>query len=217
MILLYPLQRQDDYTELLFSLRSAEKYLPPLEVVIVGDTLPDWIKDVTWINLPDITSRKQLTIRKKIISALEYSDEVFFMNDDYYLLREIDPFTFPYFYHGTIRESGESGARILKDQLEAKGKEIKHFDTHVPLIYRKAEFTALECFTGDSIIKSMYCNYHDIPGIQFPDFKVNSPKGSLGIKEKIKKNICMSSGPMGLKTVIPILQEMFPQKSRFEI
>jgi hypothetical protein len=217
MIILYPLKAQDDYTELLFSLRSVEKYLPVLEVVIVGDTLPDWVVNVTWLNVGDIPGRKQLTIRKKIFSALEYSEGVFFMNDDYFLLREIDPLTFPYFYNGTIRESGESGARILKDQLEAKGKPIKHFDTHIPIVYRKAEFAALEAFTGDCIIKSLYCNFHEIPGVQFPDFKVNSPKDSLGVKEKIKKNICMSSGPMGLKTLIPILQEMFPNKSRFEI
>lgn len=66
MVIVYPLQHQNDYTELRYSLRSLEKYFTgSYEVVVVGDKIPDWLTGVTQIVIPDITGRKQLTIKKK--------------------------------------------------------------------------------------------------------------------------------------------------------
>lgn len=217
MELMYPLQSQNDYTELRYSLRSLEKHLPKSEVIIVGDTIPEWITGVTQIHVKDIPGRKQLTIRKKILSALEYSKEIFFLNDDYFFLQDIDPGNFPYYYFGNIRESGESGARPLREQLATKGKNIKHFDIHCPIIYERDKFRALEVFTSDCLIKSMYSNFHDIEGVPMPDTKINSQHSTHGIKERIKNKIVFSTGPGGLKFALPVLQEFFPHKSRFEL
>ena len=102
MIVCYPLTTQLDYTELRYSLRSIEKYLQDVEeVIIVGDNLPDWINNVTQIILPDIKGKKQLSIRRKILAALNYTDEILFMNDDVYFLKPSNDF--PYYYHGYLK------------------------------------------------------------------------------------------------------------------
>lgn len=217
MKLFYPLQAQHDYTELRYSLRSVEKYVPNSEIIIAGDTLPDWVTGITQIHVKDIPCKKQLTIRKKILAALEYSKEIFFLNDDYFFLRPVQPENFPYYFHGNVRESGESGARPLKEQLEAKGKDIKHFDIHVPIIYERDKFRALEVFSSECIVKSMYANFHEVPGVAMPDTKINSQQSTIGVKERIKDKIVFSTGPAGLKFVLPVLQDLFPKKSRYEL
>lgn len=217
MKIFYPLQAQHDYTELRFSLRSVEKYLPKSEIIIVGDSLPDWITGVTQIEVKDIPGKKQLTIRKKILAGLAYSKEVFFLNDDYFFIQPVHPEIFPFYFFGNVRESGESGARPLKEQLEAKGKDIKHFDIHAPIIYEREKFRALEVFTSECIIKSMYANFHEVAGVPMPDTKINSQHSTLGVRERIKGKIVFSTGPSGLKFVLPVLQELFPKKSRYEL
>jgi hypothetical protein len=223
MIILYPLAVQLDYTELRFSLRSIEKYLkPPFEVVIVGQVLPAWINNVTQISLKDLPGRKQLNIRRKILAGLEYSEELFFMNDDIYLLNDTDPKSYPYYYSGTLNTIGETGARPLMNQLQAQNKPILHYDTHTPLLYEKEKFKALEIFTADCIIKSAYCNFHKIKGKEYPDLKINRKMEPNLLKDIIKTAQdyaapCFSTGPQGLQSALPVLEELYPTKSKYEL
>lgn len=215
-VIMYPLQVQLDYTELKYSLRSIEKYITkPLEVLIVGEVIPDWITNITHLKLKDIPGRKQLSIRRKILAALEYSDEVFFMNDDIYLLNSTNPANYPFYYSGDLSTIGETGGRLLMDQLKAQNKPTKHFDTHVPIIYERAKFKELEGFGADCIIKSMYCNYHEIEGIELPDFKINKKTSDLA-RVFNQGEPCFSTGPMGLQAALPILNELYPNKSKYE-
>jgi hypothetical protein len=214
---MYPLANQLDYIELRFSLRSVEKYISePIEVVIVSEMLPDWITNITHLRLKDIPGRKQLSIRRKILAGLEYSKEVFFMNDDIYLLKPTDTKDYPYYFSGDLSKIGEGGARPLMNQLQAQGKPKKHFDIHVPIIYESAKFKALEGFGADCIIKSMYCNYHEIEGIDLPDFKINKKTPVTEIMERIKSEPCFSTGPQGLQSALPVLEKLYLNKSKYE-
>jgi hypothetical protein len=212
MTVMYPIVNQADYSELKYSLRSIEKWAD--EVIVVGSDLPEWITRITWIDVSDIVGKKQLSIRKKIISALEYKPEFLFLSDDVYLLTEP---TKDFYSSGTIRQIGEGGARQLADQLEAKGKPIKCFDVHCPIWYEKGKFKALEVFTSECIIKSMYGNFHDVESINMPDFKVNRKMTPAEIKEAIKSRPYFSTGPQGLQYALPVLQELWPSKSKFEL
>ncbi len=214
MVIVYPLTTQIDHTELKYSLRSIEKYLkPPFEVVIVGDILPDWINNVTQIHLPDVKGRKQLSIRRKILAALEYAEEILFLNDDVFLLQPSNKF--PYYWHGMLKNYTESGSKPLLKQLEALGKPVKHFDGHYPLIY-KQEFKELN-FTDDCIIKSAYCNFYDIEGTFVIDCKLQTAKKHEEIREFIKDKPCFSTGQYSLPSALPILQELFNEPSKYEI
>jgi hypothetical protein len=212
MTFMIPLKPQDDYTELKYCLRSIANGAD--EVIIVGSDLPEWITRITWIDVSDIVGKKQLSIRKKIISALEYKPEFFFLSDDVYLLTEP---TKEFYSSGTIRQIGEGGARQLADQLEAKRKPIRCFDVHCPIWYEKEKFNALEVFTSECIIKSMYGNFHEVESINMPDFKVNRKMTPAEIKEAIKNRPYFSTGPQGLQYALPLLQELWPYKSKFEL
>ncbi len=214
MTIAYPLKSQSDYTELRYSLRSIARYLPNLEVIIIGEKLPVWITNVTLIKVEDITNRKQLTIKYKILAALEYSDEIFFMNDDVYLLQ---PPTYGYYYHGDLISVGESGARPLLTQLKAMGLPTKNFDGHYPLVYRRDFGKILEKFAHDVIVKSAYCNYLKIEGEYVPDNKLISQKTEQDIKGFIHGRPSFSTGTTSLPKTLPVLHELFPSKCRYEI
>lgn len=223
-VIMYPLQVQLDYTELKFSLRSLEKYIQePFEVVIIGEILPGWITNITHLKLKDIPGRKQLSIRRKILAGLEYSDEVFFMNDDIYLLNPANTANYPFYYSGDLSTIGETGGRLLMDQLKAQNKPILHYDIHTPIIYERAKFKELEVFGADCIIKSMYCNYHEIEGRYCVDMKYNKKQDSESIKQEIRHWMwvndqpCFSTGPQGLLSVLPVLENLFPNKSKYEL
>lgn len=213
---MYPLKRQRDYTELRYSLRSIDKFLPHDEVVIVGPWLPDWITDVTWINVEDIPNRKQWSIRKKILIALEYTERIFFMNDDIYLLKPMTDI--PFYYKGTLKNYAESGSKVLQSQLEALGKPVKNFDIHYPIIYSKQYFNeASQSFTDGTIIKSMYCNYHTIIGEEINDCKLHNQKSQQAARLFMNGKPCLSNSQYALRVTMPILQELFPNPSKYEL
>lgn len=215
MTVAYPLTVQPDYTELKFSLRSIEKYLTkPFKVLIIGNHVPDWLTNVTQIQIPDVPGRKQLSIRIKILAALEYAKEILFMNDDVYLLH---PGCFPYYFHGELKNYSEPGSKALYEQLVKSGKPAKHFDGHYPLFYNRDFKEMSKNFSGDCIIKSMYCNYMGIEGTFAPDCKlIKATKPEL-VREFIKDKSCFSTGVFSLSGALPVLNELYPNKSKFEI
>lgn len=215
MTVVYPLTVQHDYTELHYSLRSIEKYLNPKEVVIVGSHVPEWINKITHINLPDVPGRKQLSIKNKIISALNYNKEILFMNDDVYLLQPAK--TFPYYCHGELVKNPETGSRQLYNELKSMNKPVNNFDGHFPLVYKQDFLSAVKNFSVDGIIKSMYCNFMGIEGIEVPDCKIMTAMKLGVIREFIKYRPCFSTGPYSIKSVLPVLEELFPGKSKYEL
>lgn len=218
MVIMYPLQSQNDYTELLFSLRSIEKYFSkPKEIIIVGDRIPDWLTNVTVITVGDIVGRKQLTIKKKIIASLRIAEKIFFMNDDVYLLEETDGYSYPYYFMGSLSMVGESGARPLQDQLKKMKKPEKNFDIHQPLVYDQRFIEVFEKFPPDVIIKSCYCNFLNIEGIPYLDFKINKKMNQREIEMTLLHRNYFSTGPVGLGSAIPVLQKLFPDKSKYEV
>ena len=211
MTIAYPLKSQSEYSELRYSLRSIERFYRGNEVVIIGSKLPDWIDNVTWIRVEDIPNRKQLTIKYKILAALEYTDEIYFMNDDVFLL---EPPTFKYYYHGDLVSVGESGARPLLKQLQSFGKPTKNFDGHYPLVYRKDFAKVLDNFAHDVIVKSAYCNYLEIEGELIPDNKIISKK--TDVRQFMQDRNSISTGVTSWGIVQPVVAEMFKQKSCYE-
>jgi hypothetical protein len=217
MVIAIPLAAQTDYTELKYCLRSIEKHLPEIEVVIIGSIIPKWVHNVTHIRVPDIAGRKQLTIRKKLWAALQYSNEILATNDDIFFVCDSDPKSYPYYYGKDLIGEPEAGAKPLLRQLSKLRKPVKHFDIHYPIIYERSKFLELSIFPSECIIKSMYANYHEIEGVKSSDCKVNKKINPEMVESMVKHLPCISTGPYGLHTVLPILEKLFPDKSKYEL
>lgn len=213
MKIAYPLTSQKDYTELKYSLRSVERYLSRSEVLIIGETLPDWITNVTWIRLPDVSGRKQISVRRKIYAALEYANEVLFMNDDIYFLKTINP---PYYFNGDLKKYTFSGSAQLQKELKALGKPTKNFDLHYPIVFREDFKEVMENFSGDCLIRSAYCNYLEIEGEPIGDCKILQKPKEGTIENMVNTRPCLSTGTYSFTHCLPTLKNLFPHKSRFE-
>ena len=213
MIAAYPLKKQSDYTELKYSLRSIALYLQPTEVIIIGDKIPDWIDNVTWIKLGDVVSQANLSVRWKTIAALEYTNEILHMNDDIYLLKPYEPV---YYSSGTLHGKGESGAKQLMKELQTINKPIKYFG-HYPAVYRNDFIPVLSNFSSDCVTKSAYLNYLEVDSIEVPDCKIITAMKEDMIYKFISDKPCFSSGAHSLKSCLPVLQKLFPGKSKYEV
>lgn len=209
-----PVVQQSDHTDLRFALRSFEKFLPEQEVLILGEA-PDWITRVTQICIPDIRGRKQLSIRKKILAALEYSKEILFLNDDIYLL---EPWKeFDYYSHGTLAQYNEPGSKPLLNELKGIGKPLVHFDGHFPIVYTQEFKEVSKYFSSDCIIKSMYCNFLEIEGKLIEDCKIHRQEKPQAVRDFITGKKCFSTTASSLPSTLFILEELFPQPSKYEI
>lgn len=217
MKVIYPLKEQEDYTELMYSLRSIDKFLPgDNEIIIVGGQIPVWLTGVTWVGLNDVKHKKQLSIKRKIIAGLEYTGEPsLVINDDSFLLREQTEF--PFYYEGDLMKYSESGSVPLRKQLQGYGCDIKNFDIHYPIIYGTDFKDICSLFPADCIIKSMYCNYKHIEGIEKRDCKLKHSVKPDQIRLFIRELPSFNVGALSFKSAIPVLQELFPKKCRYEI
>lgn len=215
MKIMYPLANQFDYEELRYSLRSIEKFIDYDEVIIVGDYIPEWLINVTQIHVSDIPNKKQLSIKKKILAALEYTKEFLFMNDDMYFLKPVTEF--PYYYKGYLKHYTEAGSKQLEKELELIRLQTKNFDTHYPLIYDRSFKVVAQQFSEDTIIKSMYCNYHEMEGVFLPDCKMVRETSNQDIREFIKDRFMFSTGIYSIDKALPVLAELYPKKSIFEL
>lgn len=212
---IYPLAAQTDYTELMYSLRSVCKYLPHSEIIIIGSELPEWITGVTWINLPDVVNRKQISIKRKIIAGLHYTGcASLVINDDSYLLQPQSEF--PFYWHGTIDKYGESGAKPLSKELLLGGHALKNFDIHYPIVYDTDFADICSRFPESGIIKSMYCNYKDIEGIEKKDCKIKHSMRIQDMRLFIKDLPSFNTGTIGLPSALAMLQELFPESCKYE-
>lgn len=217
MIVCYPLTTQLDYTELRYSLRSIEKFLKkPFEVVVVGVMVPDWINNVTQIEIPDVPGRSLLSVRRKVIAALHYTDEIFFMNDDFYLLKKTNPHHFPYYYSGSLEKKSEAGARPLLTQLQSINKPFAYYG-HYPAVYKKDFTQVMQNFTEDCITKSAYCNFIEPNAVEVADCKIMTTVKPGYVKEFIKDKPSFSTGVQSINSVLPVLEELFPEPSKYEI
>lgn len=220
MIILYPLKPQPDYTEFKFSLRSIEKYIiGPFWVCVAGMHVPEWIDrgKIVQIFQSDRPGRKQLSIRSKVLAALRVAESIYFLSDDVYLTQPMDPRKSPYFTSGTLKTVGEAGAKRLMDQLTEIGKPIKQYDCHCPIRYDQRFQRAVSSFHEDCIIKSAFGNYYELDSVEMPDFKVNRELSPEAIRKTISKRPYWSTGPQGIKSALPVLEELYPEKSRFEL
>jgi len=221
-----------DNNELRYALRSLEKYGFNFDRLFIIGERPSFLKD--YVHIPYSESKcSALNVLGKIIKAFEKSDiseNVFFTNDDIFLTEFTDCGNYPYLWRRElepkprVENSYWQGLTRTREILIGRNLPIKDFSLHCPIIFKKAQFLALKPFWQELIdkgqpvgVRALYGNALKIEGIQQPDLKFRKEISVREFEEKIKGRSFFSIGNGVLTPQFKKkLEEMYPQKSRWE-
>ena len=146
---LYPLGdgSEDGDEELRYSLRSLERHAKGVERVVIVGKCPDFIDRGEVLHIEMEESSKEFpwwNVMYKIHRAFEETGEprFFFMNDDFFLVKDVDAENYPFYYRGVNR--GKLNCRL-----------------HVPCIYEREIFERVfeqQCYNFDENVslRSLY-------------------------------------------------------------
>lgn len=212
--------------ELIYALRGIDRFLKGVTNVVIIGECPSFLANIIHIPFTE-DSHKQANIRNKILAACNddrVTEDFCLLNDDVFLLQELDINSIPYWYSGDLSTYTEKGTKVLLEELWWRKLPTKRFDLHQPIIYNKQKFiVAVSGFNEQCIIKSMYCNYWKIEGEETVDMKVRYPHSYQWIKQNIPGRIYFSVGENtqveadGLNpSMWKFLEEMYPEKSKYE-
>lgn len=140
-----------DNLELRLSLRSLEQNAKGLESVFIVGEKPCWIKNVVHLPVDDVYTRENNVFRK-ILTACDYdiSENFFFMNDDFFIMKPIDMENYPYFVNGeVVGIKNPSRYQEIQNktlvELQSKGiTRVMDYRVHCPIIFNKQKFLMLE-------------------------------------------------------------------------
>ncbi len=223
--------------ELRYCLRSIKKHLTGwTNIVLIGEK-PEWLcPNETLIHLPfpeKASSRhKEQNIHKKIIHGIEsgYCQGNFlFMNDDHFILQDLNAPWFPFHHKGALTNTLEQTksvngyARSIKNTIKyLSGKGVKapnDYDTHCPIVYSGEKY--LQVMPGHPFpdygycLKSLYCNLTGINGFYYPDLKLKQIDETF--PSQIKDRIYFSIGSIPpSEALTEIFETLYPVKSCWE-
>jgi hypothetical protein len=206
--------------EIMLSIRSIEQAkLKYRNIVIVGEK-PTFLKDVIHIPVEEAVGVKEYRIAKKIefvCSQPNVSDDFLFFNDDFFITKKFDIENYPYYNKGTLKREKITHPYFKHlnetyEHLKSIGKETNHFDLHVPIVYNKKKFLELSHIWDKKcnfVVKSTYCNYHNIKGISKIDFKIKKPTDV--------DTECFSTYDELQNGLLTWLFDLYPKPSKYEL
>jgi hypothetical protein len=223
--------------ELLYSLRSVQRYVKDYRnIYVIGDH-PGFEGPFIHIHYPDNGRNKQDNIRQKLTVACQHpdiSDPFVMMNDDFFFLEEIELRYIPFYYYSNLavvhqaRRKPGHYKRALNNTvmaLGAKGYDIKNYDIHYPIYYDKHFF--LETMAqydwkerDGFVIKSLYCNTLPLMCIlELQDCNINNdPQSREQIEQAIEGKFMFSVGDIGMnQTMLDFLADRYPETVHSEI
>lgn len=203
-----------DFNELRYSIRSFLQYIPIERVIVIGYK-PDWYtgEHITFAD----TSFKEHSIYSKLCEAAKHCDRFIFANDDHFMLRYDD---IPHYYSKPIKGLGDVdsyGRKIAT--VEKLFPDGKFFDIHCPMIIDSHKLPLpYDWLPHEYIVKSLYCNHHNIEGLQMNDCKIPGYMSEQYIKRFIAGRPFMSLGPQALSPIMKKwLMERYPNPSPWEL
>jgi hypothetical protein len=211
-MIVIPLTQQNSYEEIRYCLRAIDKFHEEQQVMIVGNTLPEWVKNITHLLHNDYPhfEFKARSIYEKILSAFDYMDEMLFFNDDHIILAKVD-----YLHHkGKMdpndRHKNGSYTALLRN-TSAQFPGCMDYDTHCPIWYEKEKFKNLAQLNWNKPhgygIKTSYCSLNNLTGTYYPDLKFRQTIGDIEGRLYFSTDNCTNLTP---------LKDLFPVKSKFE-
>jgi hypothetical protein len=207
--------------ELKYALRSIEKYLTGWGKVILIGERPEWFMGTTYWHW-DVAALKETSIHGKMIiaAAIDESDDenILMWHDDHYLLQPLNVNDFKQWYSSSLayeitRPHGPRYQKALTNTLDRFPNE-RYFDCHTPIIFNKKNLQQLN-WDKEYCLKSLYCNSFPDESEYMEDLKIDTYMSKEEIKKKIEGRLFLSTGCVH-DPMIEVLNELFPDKSKFE-
>lgn len=218
--------RDGNNEELKYSIRSAEKNLPHDKIWVVGGK-PNWYKG-NFIPIKPVGGayKNVRNSLKTIANTPEISDSFILMNDDFFIMKEIE--TLKYYYSGSLREKVKSRLSTAPSSLyttflgrtqyeleRARIEDPLDYELHVPMIFEKEKL--LEVVDSPGLWRSMYGNLNNVGGEQMNDVKIYSRGVNLNeYGVDIEDSTFLSSDDQMFLQLKPIMEEAFPDPSSCE-
>lgn len=226
----------DANKELPFSLRSIEKHIRGIRnLVIVSSTIPPFLNPemVVHVEETDRETTKDQSIFRKVLTACNdsrVSDSFLFLNDDHFILQDVEASAVPYFYKGgdcriTRAKGYGSYSRRLQltgRALHAAGFRDRHYDVHFPIVYRKTAFQEIAEFFPwrrgmGFTVKSLYGNYHRLGGPEVSDCKIRHPVSNEKFNRITAGRFCFSTDEKAMDAaMVARLTAMYGTGSKWE-
>lgn len=214
--------------EFRLSLRSLERYGRNVGDVYVIGSLPDWVTGVRHIPCDDIHPRRCDNAWRKL---QQYTgDKCVLMNDDFYLLQDVDFNSLPNYYDGTMEGLAQRltnkyrritpyvrALETTEALLIRNGMSTRNYAVHVPMVVdmsvARVLFSALGNAPGISF-RCLYGNYVNRNCAELADLKFIEP---LDVSKAIEGKTFFSIGDGFLDDAgKAFLFELYSEKSRFE-
>lgn len=233
MDIVYLVKKTATNIELRYSLRSL-MFLPHNKVYVVGD-LPSFLTNIEYIKAPTFTDRyKTTTNHIKLACELDsLSDDFILMNDDFFILQQIDNPESELnlnrgimqnqvnYYHKNHRSLSRFDNLVEQsnNQLKKLGfKEPISFELHTPMIINKLKFTtilpAIDTEALHCCKRSVYGNYFVENSKTIEDVKVLS--STKFNPNNLSHPKLLSVSDYAFDKIESYLKEKFPQKSIYE-
>ena len=225
--------------EIRYCLRSIEQNLLDLRDIYIVGHKPHWMQKVIHVCCEDtFRHNKDANLIKKVLEVCrldKLSLNFVRMSDDQLILKPIVSSDIKNYYHQELKDFNYSrlnnwGHRLQNTYLELKkqSKPTKNYDCHIPSIYNKYHFRKImgnynwrEDLAGYGyVINSLYfnnvCCNPVLIGSQRANIEQPKPKDEL----KIMFDSCIyfNYNEVSLNNDLKdLLEETFPNKSKFEI
>ena len=222
--------KDGDNEELRYSIRSVMASFPDAKVWVVGGK-PSWYKgSFIFVQQRSAKYINAVNNLKQICSSKEISEQFVLMNDDFYIIENINKVDT---HHGGLlldkinlykKLTSKSGyilklEKTLNKLSDLSIKSPLDYDLHVPMVMEKEKLATTLKHGGEFLWRSMYGNLFNLGGEQIDDVKIYSEgplvaKSYSLIKDKHKY---LSSTDTSFEIIYNnILKDLFKTKSIYE-
>lgn len=212
--------------ELKYALRSIQKHLTGYDnIFLVGDRIPKWVQNVEFIYCSEESVKCAKNILNKLVVASNHPDvgaQFLQWQDDIYLLKPLTVNDTKYWYDGSLEGAldkafGRYHKIITNTALKLTG-EARFYDIHTPIIYKGEWLKQIaHHWNGkDYLIKTMYCVSNEDNREQMKDCMIDVAQSKEVIYSKIKDKLFFTTYSQIDDTIIEVLEELYPEKSKYE-
>lgn len=217
--------------ELMYSLRSLEKYCSGYNRIFITGECPNFVKKSTIV----YTEAKDIGCRainhwwkvNETINKTDISERFVLMYDDIFFCQKTNLSEYPWYYRGELSKDPPKNLYQMmmsktREYLKDNHRPTKNYACHFPCIYGKKNFSsmapAFEELIKDNLgmsVRNIYGNYFIHGGVKRDDIKIRT--NDSDIDTLVKKTECFSTADYCFDgTVKDWCLKEFKEKSRWE-